>query len=84
MHVGRVHSCAYMTPESCVYAKNLKVNLLEEEYINEIVEEILSRVLGISKYYILSSNAKFRSLTRKLKKVILESIVRIWDNLKEL
>ena len=62
--------------------KNLKVNLLEEEYINEIVEEILSRVLGISKYYILSSNAKFRSLTRKLKKVILESIKYIVYTLK--
>ena len=62
--------------------KNLKVNLLEEEYINEIVEEILSRVLGISKYYILSSNAKFRSLTKKLKKVILESIKYIVYTLK--
>ena len=62
--------------------KNLKVNLLEEEYINEIVEEILSRVLGISKYYILSSNAKFRSLTKKLKKVVLESIKYIVYTLK--
>lgn len=52
----------------------LNIHILEEEKIINIVEEILNKTLGISKYYILSSSAKFRSLTKKLKKVVLESI----------
>lgn len=53
---------------------DLNISMLDDEKIIQIIENILNKTLGISKYYILSSTAKFKSLTRKLKKVVLESI----------
>ena len=54
--------------------RNINIRSIDEKQIKEFVEEIIEELLKLSKYYIFTSNPKFRSLTRKLKKVVLESI----------
>ena len=60
--------------------KNLK-ELLDEELKN-IVNKIIDEILGTSKYYIFTSSAKFRMMTRRLKKVVLQSMGYIIYTLK--
>ncbi|MBR1540931.1 MAG: exodeoxyribonuclease V subunit gamma [Clostridia bacterium] len=52
----------------------ISVKDLTEEKIKEIVSEIIEALLNTSEFYVLSSTSKFRTLTRRLKKVVLESI----------
>ena len=54
--------------------RNLNVKQIDNDTIRKIVEEIIESYLEMSKYYIFSSTAKFKILTRKLRKVVLESI----------
>jgi ATP-dependent helicase/nuclease subunit B len=62
--------------------RNLDVKKLDDNLVREIVEEIIENILEMSKYYIFSSTAKFKALTRKLKKVVFESIEYIVYTLK--
>lgn len=62
--------------------KNLNVKILSEEKILEIVDKIIEEILQTSKYYIFSSSAKFRLMTRRLKKVVKQSIKYIIESLR--
>lgn len=61
---------------------NININNLDDEKLFYIIEEILNKILGMSKYYILSSTPKSRSLSKNLKKVVLESMKYIIYTLK--
>ena len=62
--------------------KNLNVKTLSEEKILEIVDKIIEEILQTSKYYIFSSSAKFKLMTRRLKKVVKQSIKYIIESLR--
>lgn len=55
---------------------------ISDEEILKIVNRIVEMLLGTSRYYIFSSSAKFRLLTRRLKKVVYQSICYIVYSLK--
>ncbi|MBR2289972.1 MAG: exodeoxyribonuclease V subunit gamma [Clostridia bacterium] len=55
-------------------SRGISVHDLEEDLLKEIVDKIIEDLLQTSKYYIFSSTAKFKALTRRLKRVTLESI----------
>lgn len=67
---------------SVVREKDLNLKCLEDEQIEEIVEEIINEKLGLAKYYIFTSNDKFKVLTNKLKRVVIKSMKYIIDGLK--
>ena len=52
----------------------LNLKTIEDEDVKTIVNSIIDELLSSYKYYILSSTAKFKVLTRRLKKVVYESI----------
>ena len=54
--------------------RGLDVKKISEDEIRKIVEEIIEEYLLTSKYYVFSSTAKFKVLTRKLRKVVSDSI----------
>lgn len=58
------------------------VKEIRDEEILKIVNRIVEMLLGTSRYYIFSSSAKFRLLTRRLKKVVYQSICYIVYSLK--
>ena len=58
------------------------VKEIQDEEIQKIVNRIVEMLLGTSRYYIFSSSAKFRLLTRRLKKVVYQSICYIVYSLK--
>ena len=62
--------------------KKLDVKTISKEELYAIVSEIIGQKLGMSKNYIFSSSPKFVVLTRRLKKVVFESIDYIVDSLK--
>jgi len=62
--------------------ENINIKQIEENKITEIVNKIIDELLQMSKYYIFSSNAKFKLLTRRLKKIITRSIEYIIYTLK--
>lgn len=62
--------------------KELDVKNITKEELYTIVSDIINLKLGISKNYIFSSSPKFVVLTRKLKKVVYESIDYIIESLK--
>ena len=62
--------------------KNLDIKVLEKDEIKKIVDSIIDELLDSYKYYILSSTAKFKVLTRRLKKVVSESIEYIVYTIK--
>lgn len=62
--------------------KDLDIRNLDEETLKKIVEEIIESYFEMSKYYIFSSTAKFKNLSKKLKKVVLESIEYIVYTIK--
>ncbi len=62
--------------------KSLNVKEITDEEILEIVNTIVQELLQMSKYYTFSSSAKFRLLTRRLKKVVYKSICYIVYSLK--
>lgn len=60
--------------------KNLKE--LSEEEIKKIVNKIVNELLETTRYYIFSSSAKHRLLTKRLKKVVYQSVKYIVYSLK--
>lgn len=54
--------------------KKIDIKKITKEEVLEIVKKIIDDTLEMSKYYIFSSTAKFKNLTRRLKKVVSESI----------
>ncbi len=62
--------------------QNLNLKEITDEEILKIVNKIISELLETSRYYIFSSSAKFRLLTRRLKKVVYKSICYIVYSLK--
>jgi len=58
------------------------VKTISEEEILEIVNKIIDEILQTSRYYIFRSSAKFRRMTRRLKKVVLQSMKYIVQTLK--
>lgn len=61
---------------------NLDIKNIDESEIKILVNSIIDELLDSYKYYILSSTAKFKMLTRRLKKVICESIEYIVYTIK--
>lgn len=62
--------------------QNLSLKEITDEQILKIVSNIIQELLETSRYYIFSSSAKFRLLTRRLKKVVYKSICYIVYSLK--
>lgn len=62
--------------------KGISVKEIIDEEILKIVNKIVEMLLGTSRYYVFSSSAKFRLLTRRLKKVVYQSICYIVYSLK--
>ena len=60
----------------------ISVKEISEAEILKIVNKIVEILLGTSRYYIFTSSAKFRLLTRRLKKVVYQSICYIVYSLK--
>lgn len=57
--------------------KKLNIKIIIREEIEDIVQKIINDTLEMSKYYVFTSTAKFRNLTRRLSKVVSESIYYI-------
>lgn len=62
--------------------RSLNIKSISNEEIKNLVDEIIEELLQMSKYYMFSSTAKFKLLTRRLKKVILKSMEYIVYSLK--
>ncbi len=62
--------------------QNLSLKEITDDEIFKIVNKIIQELLETSRYYIFSSSAKYRLLTRRLKKVIYKSICYIVYSLK--
>lgn len=62
--------------------KEINLKQLKDEDILKIVNKIINQLLDASRYYTFSSSAKFRLLTRRLKKVVYKSICYIVYSLK--
>ena len=60
----------------------IELKELTDEQITEIIDKIIEEILQTSRYYIFSSTAKYRMMTRRLKKVVLESMKYIIYSLK--
>lgn len=61
---------------------SININSISNEQIKKLVDEIIEELLQMSKYYTFSSTAKFKLLTRRLKKVVLKSMEYIVYSLK--
>lgn len=57
--------------------KKISIKLITREEIENIVQKIIDDTLEMSKYYVFTSTAKFRNLTKKLNRVVSESIYYI-------
>ena len=62
--------------------KGISLKQITEDEILVIVNEIIKELLETSRYYIFSSSAKFKLLTKRLKKVVYQSICYIVYSLK--
>lgn len=62
--------------------KDILIKDITDEQILEIVQDIIEQILSTTKYYTFSSTAKFRLLTNRLKKVVIQSIEYIVYTLK--
>lgn len=60
----------------------LDLKSISEEKMQQIVEQIIEEILQTSRYYLFSSSARFRRMTRRLKKVVLQSMEFILYSLK--
>lgn len=60
----------------------INISEIDEDQIKRIINRIMNVLLQTSRYYIFTSNAKFRLLARRLKKVIYQSISYIIYSLK--
>ena len=70
----------------CEYAFRVRENkftaIKQELVCNEALAKIIDELFQTSKYYVFSSTAKFKILSRRLKKVVLTSIKYIVYTLK--
>ena len=62
--------------------KDFDVKTISKEELYNIISEIVNQKLGMSKNYIFTSTPKFIALTRRLKKVVYESIDYIIEHLQ--
>lgn len=62
--------------------ENLDLKTISEAETTQIVEKIIDEILQTSRYFIFSSSAKFRMMTKRLKKVVLQSMNYILYSLK--
>ncbi len=60
----------------------IDIKNISRQELQKIIEEIINKKLGMSKNYIFTSSVKFRVLSKKLKKVIYQSIEYIIEQLK--
>ena len=60
----------------------IEIQDITDDMLKNILEDIIDKKLQISKYYILTRNAKFRALIRKLKKTVMISMKYIVSQLK--
>ena len=60
----------------------LNIKEIEDDKIFDIISKIINELLETNKYYIFTSSAKYRLLTRRLKKVVYQSILYIVYSLK--
>ena len=67
---------------SKIETNQLDVKTISKEELNKVIEEIINQKLGMSKNYIFTSSPKFIVLTKRLKKVVNESIQYIIEQLK--
>lgn len=66
-----------------IFEKNSDIKQMEEDQVRKIVYEIIEDKLGLKQNYLLTSTPKFKALTNKLKRVILQSILYIVEGLKK-
>lgn len=62
--------------------KEFDLKTISEEEMKQIVHHLLDEILQTSRYYIFSSSAKYRRMTRRLKEVVLQSMKYILYSLK--
>ncbi|MGN1299102.1 MAG: PD-(D/E)XK nuclease family protein [Candidatus Scatovivens sp.] len=67
---------------SYIEEEDINLHNIEEIQIKSIIEDIIDNILELSKYYVFTSTPKFKSLTRKLKKVVLEAVIYIVYTIK--
>ncbi len=60
----------------------IDIKSASKEELYEIIAEIINKKLGMSKNYIFSSSPKFIALTKRLKKVVYQSVDYIIEQLK--
>lgn len=65
-----------------VEEKKVEIKTISEQEMVEIVKEIMDEILQTSRYFIFTSSAKFRMMTRRLKKVVLQSMKYIVEAMK--
>lgn len=62
--------------------RNLKVKYINEDEAEEIIKEIIKEKLHLDKNYIFTSTAKYKTLAKRLERVVLKSMKYIIDSLK--
>ncbi len=62
--------------------RNLKIKEIDNDITFEIVTSVINSLLETSRYYKFTSTAKFRLLTRRLKKIVYDTICYIVYSLK--
>ena len=63
--------------------ENIDIKEITEEELKRIVKEIIEEKLKLNKNYIFTSSAKFRTLTSRLKRVLLKSMKYIVESIQK-
>lgn len=63
--------------------ENIDIKEITEEELDRIVKEIIEEKLKLNKNYIFTSSAKFRTLTSRLKRVLLKSMKYIVESIQK-
>ncbi len=63
--------------------ENIDIKEITEEELERIVKEIIEEKLKLNKNYIFTSSAKFRTLTSRLKRVLLKSMKYIVESIQK-
>ena len=66
-----------------LYGREIKLNEITDEQIKQIISSIINEKLTLGRNYIFSSTAKYRILTNRLKKLILQSMKYIIQTITE-
>ena len=85
--INPVDTGTFMHDVIDTFFNNIKENSynikdLTDQQITELVEEIIDEKLGLNKNYIFTSSAKYKALSKRLKRVIFRSMKYIVDSLK--